>query len=256
MTRFVAMPLESPGADAAGLKNPLQDDRRIRALLFDLDGTLYRQTPMRALMAMELLTLAVSRPFSAPRQLRALKEYRRAQEALRTGPASHARQLEVAVERSGVPAEELSALVNEWMLERPLKYLPLCRATGLGGLLDLLDRKALPLALFSDYPADGKLRALGLEARFRIVLCSTDPDIAAFKPNPRGFEVACARLGLPPSEVLMVGDRADVDGEGARAAGMPCVIIGRAPSSTLNQAGILFLPSLERLRCVLDDDDR
>ena len=223
-------------------------------MLFDLDGTLYRQAPMRAFMALELMTLAIRRPFGAPRQLRALKEYRRAQETLRTGQATAAGQLEMAVERSGVPAEELSALVNEWMLERPLKYLPMCRATGLDGLMNLLERRALPLGLFSDYPAAGKLRALGLASRFQIALCSTDPDIGAFKPNPRGFEVACARLGLPPSEVLMVGDRAEVDGEGARAAGMPCVIVGRAPSSTLNQAGVLFLPSLERLHRVLDDD--
>lgn len=241
------------GRPAAGVKNPLHADTLIRGVLFDLDGTLYRQAPMRALMALELAALALRRPLGAPRQLRALKEYRRAQEALRTGPTTAARQLDLAAERSGVSKDELSALVTEWMQERPLKYLPVCRAPGLSNLMDWLERRSVPLGLFSDYPAKGKLRALGLASRFEVVLCSTDEEVGAFKPNPRGFEVAAARLGLAPSDVLMVGDRADIDGAGARAAGMPCVIIGRAPSSTLNQAGVLFLPSLERLHRVLDD---
>ena len=37
-----------------------------------------------------------------------------------------------------------------------------------------------------------KLRALGLESRFAPVLCSTDPNIDALKPHPRGFLRACA----------------------------------------------------------------
>ena len=40
------------------MKSPLDARQRIRAVLFDLDGTLYRQGRMRTLMAMELLTLA------------------------------------------------------------------------------------------------------------------------------------------------------------------------------------------------------
>ena len=35
-------------------------------MLFDLDGTLYRQRPVRMLMAMELVTLPLQGPFTAP----------------------------------------------------------------------------------------------------------------------------------------------------------------------------------------------
>ncbi len=52
----------------------------------------------------------------------------------------------------------------------------------------------------------------------------------------------------------MVGDRADVDAAGAAAAGMPCVIIGRSPASPADRPAFVVLPSLERLRHVLDDD--
>src|SRR5713226_8851259 len=65
------------------VRNPMNGARRVRAVLFDLDGTLYRQTRMRMLMALELATLAVSRPLQAPVSWRVLAEFPRAQEALR-----------------------------------------------------------------------------------------------------------------------------------------------------------------------------
>jgi len=77
------------------------------------------------------------------------------------------------------------------------------------------------------------------------------------KPSPRGFLRAAERWQIDPSEILVVGDRAEVDAQGAVAAGMPCVIIGGSSNSVVNpvfaNGGFLVLPSLERLRCVLDD---
>jgi FMN phosphatase YigB (HAD superfamily) len=240
---------------APSLQSPLDSGRRIKAVLFDLDGTLYQQRRMRALMALELSTLLVTRPWSARRRLRALAAYRKAQEALRvsaTADVSPATQLEFAAERAGVPVQEIDAIVNEWMFERPLKYLPLCRADGLFDLLSLLDRQGLPLGVLSDYPAEAKLRALGVAGRFSVVLCSSDLDVGRLKPHPRGFLRASEHWQIDPGDVLVVGDRLEVDAHGAAAAGMPCVIIGRPPQATASQAGVLFLSSLERLRDVLD----
>jgi HAD superfamily hydrolase (TIGR01509 family) len=240
-----------------GIASPFAANQRIRAVLFDLDGTLYLQNRMRALMAAELLTLAVRNPFAAPRRLRALSEYRKTQERLRRENAaasdvsSSGDQIGVAAARAGISSAELQSLVDEWMLERPLKYLSFCRAPGLVPLLEFFDRMQLPMGVLSDYPPAAKLRALGLADRFSLVLCSTDPEIGVFKPHPRGFLAACDRWGLRPREVLMVGDRADVDAAGAAAAGMPCVVIGKRSSS--NGADVLVLDSLERLRRVFDD---
>jgi HAD superfamily hydrolase (TIGR01549 family) len=225
-------------------------------VLFDVDGTLYRQTRMRFLMAVELATRALINPLLAPRRLRGLREYRQAQEELRgTQDVSGAvaTQLDTAARRAGVSREFLEQLVDEWMFRRPLKYMRLCRAEGLIELLEFLERRGLFVGVLSDYPADSKLHALGLTGRFSLVLCSTDPDIGAFKPNPQGFLVACRRWNLSPQEVLMVGDRTDVDATGAMAAGMPCVIIGRPSASDFNSGRVLTLPSLQRLRSVLDD---
>jgi phosphoglycolate phosphatase-like HAD superfamily hydrolase len=50
------------------LPNPLDPGLPIRAVLFDLDGTLYRQAPLRALMALELFALPLLfNPTRAPR---------------------------------------------------------------------------------------------------------------------------------------------------------------------------------------------
>jgi FMN phosphatase YigB (HAD superfamily) len=243
----------SPRA-GAGVVNPIDSRRRIRAVLFDLDGTLYRQRRMRALMAIELVTHALTQPLRAPRNWRALAAYRKAQEVARSKPFGAATaQLEIVAQRTGLMPPEIEQIVGEWMFERPLKHLPACRAAGLFELLAFLGSKGIEIGVLSDYPAEAKLRALGLAGRFSVVLCSADPEIGALKPHPRGFLTACERWHIDPGDVLVVGDRFDVDAAGAAAAGMPCVIIGRRSRAASNNLGSLVLPSLERLRYVLDE---
>nr|MBA3271566.1 HAD family hydrolase [Acidobacteriota bacterium] len=57
---------------------------------------------------------------------------------------------------------------------------------------------------------------------------AVDPEVGAFKPNARGYVAAAVRWGIPPANVLYVGDRLDVDAPGAISAGMPCAILTRA----------------------------
>jgi HAD superfamily hydrolase (TIGR01509 family) len=240
------------------LASPLDSNRRIRAVLFDLDGTLYDQRRMRTLMAMELAAMLLRRPFQAPRDWRTLAVFRKAQESLRhdrsrRGPAA---QLEEAAARLRLPLAEVEAVTTEWMMKRPLKHMARCRAAGTIELLASLHARGIEMGVLSDYPAGDKLEALGIASSFSVVLCATDPEVGAFKPDPRGFLAAAARWRLAPAEVLMVGDRADADAAGAEAAGMPCVIIGRSPASPADASGFRLIPSLERLRHVLDDDHR
>ena len=238
----------------SGVANPLNPDGRIQAVLFDLDGTLYRQAPLRAMMAVELLTLPLLfNPARAPRHWKALGAYRRAQEELRTQePARDSQplrraQLSAAGRRANLPLPEIESLVDEWMFRRPLKYLRFLRAPGLDSLLDWLAATGVRIGVLSDYPAAAKLQALGLSQRFSLVLSSSDPDIGALKPHPRGFLRACDRWRLHPREVLVVGDRPDVDAAGAAAAGMPCVIVGTRKSSGAGPNHHHSIASLERL---------
>ena len=232
----------------------MMDFNGIKAVLFDLDGTLYRQGPMRALMAAELATLPLAGPLKASRRLKALQAYRAAQERLRDGAAAGpaATQAEAAAEASGLPVAEVEILVAEWMIRRPLKYLQFCRRPGVPDLLDRLGRAGIRAGILSDYPAAEKLRALGLEGRFAPVLCATDREIGAFKPSPRGFLRACEVWRLAPADVLYVGDRIEVDAAGAAAAGMRCVIIGADRDRSGPAASFEVSPSFERLSRAFD----
>ena len=227
----------------------------LRAVLFDLDGTLYRQRPLRLRMTAELLSVVGSRPLSGWRTMQVLKAYRRAQESMRlaSGPYDPEAQIEAAAACTGVSRRQVSQIVTEWMIERPLKHLPRYRAVGLIPMLDQLHVQSVRLGVLSDYAAHEKLRALGLEDRFCPILAAGDPDIRALKPDPRGFIVAAARWQLEPAQVLMVGDRADVDAIGASAAGMRSVIIGRRPASAATDLRTTFVSSFEQVRRVIDE---
>jgi FMN phosphatase YigB (HAD superfamily) len=195
-------------------------------------------------------------PSKAPRRWQALRAFREAQERLREiGNEPHTAdpteaQFEAARRASGLPVAEVEALVADWMMKRPLKYLQLCRARGLDGLLAAIERAGVPAGVLSDYPAGDKLHALGLASRFFPVLSAADPEIRAFKPNPRGFLRACRIWRLPPSAVLFVGDRVEVDAAGAAAAGMPCAIVSRRPAA--RHARYATFQSLEQLCRVFD----
>jgi len=235
------------------LASPIASGQRIRAVLFDVDGTLYHQRRMRLLMAAELVAVPLAQPWRARSVWRGVSAYRAAQEELRDSCHAdvHAAQLERAADRIGMAASALEPVVSEWMFDRPLKHMPRCRARGLVDLLRFLRGRNIPIGALSDYPAAGKLRALGVAEYFSLTLCAGDAEVGVFKPHPRGFLHACTRWDLNPADVLVVGDRVDADAAGARAAGMPCVIVG--PQRQAATGSALGLPSLERLHRVLID---
>jgi len=228
-------------------------------VLFDLDGTLYRHGPLRALMAAELLTLPLQHPLRAVPSYRALRAYRREQEHLRGYSCArpvHTLQLAAAVDAAGLSQPYVEQLIESWMFERPLKYLRLCRRPGIDRLLQALHGRGVPCGVLSDYPAQRKLEALGLDRWFSFVLTAQDPEVNVFKPHPRGFVCAAQMWRVEPDEVLFVGDRPDVDGEGARAAGMDCVIVGRARQGEALPPTCQRFENFERLRRAVDNNFR
>jgi HAD superfamily hydrolase (TIGR01549 family) len=227
--------------------------RAIRGVVFDVDGTLYHQAPLRALMMAELTTLPLTeRSWRGARQVwRTLAVFRAVRENLRGLGRPDTLLAEVqfqeAARLAGVDARKLERLVTEWILVRPLKYLRACRRRGAARVLQMLVRRGISLGTFSDYPVAEKLVALGLPEAGAVSVCATDPEVNAFKPHPAGFLRACQLMGLPPSDVLYVGDRPEVDAAGAAIAGMPCAIVGERRSSSGGDTRWLHLRSLEEL---------
>ncbi len=73
------------------------------------------------------------------------------------------------------------------------------------------------------------------------------------KPKPYMFLTAAKRLGLPPGQVVMIGDNLETDIQGARDAGLQTVLVltGVADAETVAASGIepdVILPDLTSLR--------
>lgn len=230
----------------------------IRAVLFDVDGTLYHQQPLRLLMAGELGLVPWTRraPWRVPSLWRSLSAFRRVREELRAlGRAEEPLdrlQYERAAAAAGVPIDAMEAAVDEWIYRRPLKHLPRVARRGLADVLGALTARGVRVGVFSDYPVADKLLALGVHQPMTVALEATAPEINAFKPHPRGLVLACERWGLAPEEVVYVGDRFDVDGESALRAGMHCAIVTSA-APPQNLARVRRLRDMRELPAALGD---
>ena len=233
----------------------------LRAVLFDVDGTLYHQKPLQGLMAFELCSLPATLKSwrLAISTVQTLRCFRSAREDLRRigNPEDYLLlelQYRKASERAGVEPTDVERVVSEWIYRRPLKYLPYCRRRGIEAFLSDVGRKGLRIGVFSDYPVRAKLQALGLTNQVDLMLCSTDKEVNAFKPHPRGFLHACKYWELRPEEVLYVGDRPEVDAKGAVAAGMPCAILAELGSgwgSLHSSDQYVMVPSFRKLQQIL-----
>ena len=222
---------------------------RTEAVIFDLDGTLYLQKPVRRAMLLRLLRAHLTRPLAGYRTIRFLSAYRKAQEELRivAGTDAATRQLEIACEQARFAPGAAPAVVDRWMGREPLDLLRTHRREGLVELLEALRADGRKLALLSDYPAREKLAALEVEGLFDVVVCAQDPDVGAFKPSPRGLDVTLRRLGVQPRQALYVGDRPEVDYLAAKAAGVSCAIFSSAPRT----AGFVSITSCRELKALL-----
>jgi HAD superfamily hydrolase (TIGR01549 family) len=188
-----------------------------KAWLVDLDGTLYAAAPVRICMACELLTGQWG-------AIRSLRVFRRIHERLRrrcvTGDM-YAAQLELTSRALRMEKSVLEHTVTQWMIIRPGKWLRLFRRRRLLDEIRLFKAQGGRAALVSDYPAQEKLRAMGLRELFDVVVASGEEGaVSALKPLPDAYLAAAARLGVRPEECLVLGDRLDADGLAARRAGM------------------------------------
>jgi putative hydrolase of the HAD superfamily len=90
----------------------------------------------------------------------------------------------------------------------------------------------------------GKLDTLGMGAFFDVVLISESEGVA--KPDRRIFHRAVERLGVAPGEAMYVGDHPQIDVAGARAAGLAAVW-KRVPYWELTVADALVVDALSEI---------
>jgi len=112
-----------------------------------------------------------------------------------------------------------------------------------------LRHRGLRVGIISNWDRrlEGLLGGLGLGELLDTVVSSAA--VGLHKPDPRVFELACARLGVEASEAAHVGDHHYADILGASAVGMTPVLIDRMDAP--QPEGDLFLRSLDDLEAVL-----
>jgi putative hydrolase of the HAD superfamily len=189
----------------------------IRLVVLDVDGTLYSQARLRLRMARDMMFRAAkTRSLDVPRVISAYRRIREriAKREVTDFETALVAETAAATQRS---ATEIRAVVDQWIERRPLPYLAACIYPGVAALFSGLRRQGKIIGVLSDYPAVAKLDALGLEADH--ILCAGDHGIGVLKPNPRGLQVMMETAGAAPGETVLIGDRADRDGEAARRAG-------------------------------------
>ncbi|MDR2210763.1 MAG: HAD family hydrolase [Spirochaetaceae bacterium] len=218
------------------LDDPAGLVQRAGAFIFDFDGTLYNAGGFTRRFLFSPLFSAKSGP--APVDPAAEKKWSLA-DILLAGEERRVRRtfagcdygdaetyygeffaaLERRTGRSGV-------FLRSWYFRRYLgrmtetlrRFYP--ARPGAAILFNTLERRGIPRAVYSDYPAlSERLGAAGLDPG----LCGElfDPgNFGAQKPAARPFLEIARTLCRRPEEVLVVGDRDSTDGAGAAAAGM------------------------------------
>lgn len=185
----------------------------VRALSIDVDGTLYRVRRLtvawRLRHARGLLVALV-----------AAREKIRHEGPFESLEALQRREAELVAPSFELSVEDAHAQLVALRQEMPEALTARIRPfSGVRGALEAAHAKGLALAVLSDYEADQKLENLGLgdlpwAAKVSAEACG------ALKPHAAPFLEVCAQLGLPPEQVVHLGDREDVDVRGALEAGM------------------------------------
>lgn len=205
-----------------------------KAVIFDLDGTLYYQKTFRKRMFIYLLKHMLTHP-SGVKDILLIKKYREYREnwekyentgSYSEGANLNRRQYEAVAKAKKVSPERVEKAVSFFMLEAPLKFLPEYRDEILFELINKLHREDVKVVVYSDYPVKDKLNALGIKADE--VFTSADENIGCMKPDPRGIRSILEMLGLNADEAIMIGDRYEKDGLAAEKNQVDYIIL---PSS-------------------------
>jgi HAD superfamily hydrolase (TIGR01509 family) len=207
---------------------------RYEAVLFDALGTLVRLEPPWPLLAGVLGSrhgIEISED-EAREAMRTEMTYYLEHHTEGRDPSSLAELRARCASILGDALPQVAGRLNEQeltdVLLDSLRFVPLPDAATALGSLRALDVRTAVVSNW-DCSLGGLLGGLGLGGLLTRVV--TSAEVGFRKPDPRIFEAALEALGCAPDRVIFVGDSADIDVAGGRAAGIRSVLIDRGSSS-------------------------
>lgn len=217
---------------------------QVRAVAFDIDGTLYPNATMYLKSLPFALThLRLMWAFAAVRD--EVRHHRPVDDLKRF-------QAELLAKRLGITADEASQRIDreiygEWerVLDRVRPY-PHVR-----DCVERLHDAGYQVAVTSDFPVERKLERLGLDGLFDCRLWTEQSGY--LKPHAEPFRELASCLGREPREILYVGNSYEYDIVGAKNAGMFAAHLTRRPPAD-SVADFSFCDYRDLCRFVLGDD--
>ena len=190
---------------------------KVKAIFLDLDGTLYDLKKMQGIMRKKILIHLLSKPWKFKEIL--IVYYFRKDRKNSAGafvPDLKTTQYRWLQRRFDMPLEELESIIQKWMFDLPAEHLSKLAFSSVHLFLNQLKQKGIPYGIHSDLPLGQKLEVLNVQAD--IQTDATDSDIDALKPHPGGVMRFAQKLGIETEEVLVLGDKKELDGWMAKEA--------------------------------------
>ncbi len=187
----------------------------IRAVLFDLDDTLFDQRQWLDGAWRAVATRAAAWGLDPDALLRALRD-------VAAGGSDRGGIIDGALAQIGASATPVAPLLDAFHTYTPTRLEPY---RGVPAALDQL-RTRVPLGLVSDGEPGvqlAKLAALGLAPSFTTVVLSDEYGRAHRKPDPLPFRRALGALDVDANHAVFVGDRPAKDVAGPAALGMRAI---------------------------------
>ncbi len=228
----------------------------IKAILFDLDGTLRQYQPDGGEVFVAQAR-ALGLPISEDDRLRGIRwehHYWASSTNLRADLEkykiedtgfwqNYSRRHLVALGASSKQAEEFAPVLSQYMNDH-YKPAGVLAADALG-VLGQLKEAGFRLGVVSnrEHPYEQEMEQMGIQSIFEFSLAAGE--VQFYKPHPGIFEAALKRMEIPAEATMYVGDNYFADVVGARRAGLLPVLYD--PKGIYPQAGCAVIASFGEL---------